>query len=72
MRLVRDAIGLVAAGGSPRVVVAGLRLADSLLPSVEGMATEAGVRLVPLWGPEEHLTDVAVEAIEAASEDAPR
>ena len=71
MRLIRDAIRLVAAGGSPRVVVAGLRLADSLLPAAQGLAAEAGVRVVPLWGSEDHLTDVAVEpAADGAARDA--
>jgi hypothetical protein len=59
--LIRDAIALVAVGGSPRVVVAGLRLGDALLPTARRMALEAGVRIVPLWPADETGLDVAVE-----------
>ena len=51
--LIRDAIALVATGGAPRVVVAGLALGDQLLPSAQRMAETAGVRLVPTWGADE-------------------
>jgi hypothetical protein len=62
--LVRAAIGLVATGGSRRVVVAGLQLGDSLLATAERMAGDAGVRLVPLWTADESGLDIAVEAPE--------
>jgi hypothetical protein len=61
--LIRDAIALVATGGAPRVVVAGLRLGDALLPSARQMALEAGVRIVPLWRADEAGLDIAVERL---------
>jgi hypothetical protein len=59
--LIRDAIALVASGGAPRVVVAGLKLGDALLPTARRMADQAGVRIVPLWRADEAGLDVAVE-----------
>ena len=64
LRLVRDAIGLVASGRSRRVVVAGLRLGDAILGQAEDLAREAGVRVVPLWTTDEASTDMAVERVE--------
>lgn len=61
--LVHDAIALVASGGSPRVVVAGLRLGDALLASARQMGVEAGVRIVPLWPADESGLDIAVERL---------
>lgn len=61
--LVRDAIALVAAGGSPRVVVANLRLGEALLEPARRMATSAGVLMVPLWNAGDAGVDIAVERI---------
>jgi hypothetical protein len=61
--LIRGAIALVASGGAPRVVVAGLRLGEALLPTARRMALEAGVRIVPLWRADEAGLDVAVERL---------
>jgi len=61
MRLINEAIALVASGRTRRTVVAGLRLGDQLLPSEQRVADEAGVRLVPLWHADEHGVDIAVE-----------
>jgi hypothetical protein len=63
MRLVRDAIAMVAGGASPRVVLVGLRFGEALLVSGRLQATEAGVRLVPLWMPDDAGADIAVERI---------
>lgn len=63
MRLIQEAIALVASGGAPRVVVAGLRLGDELLHSARRVALEAGVRIVPLWRADEAGLDIAVERI---------
>lgn len=63
MNLVRDAIAMVAGGGSPRVVVAGLRFGEALLASGRQLATAAGVRLVPLWMPDDAGADIAIERI---------
>ena len=63
MSLIREAIALVASGGSPRVMIAGLRLGDVLLDPARRLAIEAGVRLVPLWTADEAGVDIAVERI---------
>lgn len=64
MTLVREAIAMVAGGGSRRVVVGGLRFGEELLEPAGRLATEAGVRLVPLWMPDDAGADIAVERIE--------
>jgi hypothetical protein len=61
--LVRDAIALVASGGSMRVVVGGLRLGEALLPTAQRMALEAGVRVVPIWGADESGLDISIERV---------
>ncbi len=61
MRLIRGAIALVASGGAPRVIVAGLRLGEQLLDSSSRIAREAGVRLVPLWSADEAGVDLSIE-----------
>lgn len=63
LNLVRDAIAMVAGGGAPRVIVGGLRFGEALLTTARGMAAEAGVRLVPLWMPDDAGADIAVERI---------
>lgn len=63
MRLVSEAITMVAGGGSPRVTVAGLRFGEALLTTARGLATAAGVRLVPLWMPDDAGADIAIERI---------
>ena len=64
LRLVREAIDLVAGGGSRRVVVGGLRFGQDLLVPARGLAATAGVRLVPLWMPDDAGADIAVEQID--------
>jgi hypothetical protein len=64
MSLVREAIAMVAGGGSPRVTIGGLRFGEALLLPARGLAAEAGVRLVPLWMPDDAGADIAVERIE--------
>ena len=63
MTLVREAIGMVASGASPRVVLGGMRFGEELLVPARGLAAEAGVRLVPLWMPDDAGADIAVERI---------
>jgi hypothetical protein len=63
MNLVREAIGMVASGASPRVVLGGIRFGQELLVPAQGLAAEAGVRLVPLWMPDDAGADIAVERI---------
>ncbi len=62
-RLVREAIALVAAGGSRRVIVAGIRHGETLLDDARKMALEAGVRINPLWRADHDGADIGVEPI---------
>ena len=64
MGLVREAIAMVARGASPRVVLAGLRFGEALLASARELAGEAGVRLVPLWMPDDAGLDIKFERVE--------
>jgi hypothetical protein len=61
LRLLHEAILMVAAGGAPRVMVAGLRLARAVLPEAQVLAAGSGVRVVPLWTADEQQFDVCVE-----------
>jgi hypothetical protein len=61
--LVHDAIAMVASGRSRRVVVAGLHFGDQLIEPARTMASDAGVRLVPLWTTDEAGVDIAIERI---------
>ena len=54
---------MVAGGGSPRVVVSGLRFGEALLEPGQALASAAGVRLVPLWMPDDAGADIAVERL---------
>jgi hypothetical protein len=65
LRVVGEAIVLVASGRSPRVTVAGLRLGEAILEPARRIARDAGVRLVPLWTGDEHHLDIRVEGLEA-------
>ena len=62
LRLVHEAILLVAANGATRVLVAGLRLGTQILAPASVLAEASGVRLVPLWTADEHRLDIRVEA----------
>jgi hypothetical protein len=63
IRLVREAIAMVASGHSSRVVVASLHFGEQLVEPARQMAREAGVRIVPLWSPDDAGADIAVERI---------
>ena len=62
-RLVREAIAMVAAGASPRVVVAGIRYGEILLDDARRMALEAGVRVNPIWRADHGGADIVVMQI---------
>lgn len=61
LRLVGDAIAMVARGGSPRVVLGGLRYSEQLLEPARRMASGTPVRIVALWTADEQGLDIAVE-----------
>ena len=64
MDLVREAIAMVAGGGSRRVTVGGLRFGEALIAPARVLATNAGVRLVPLWMPDDAGADITIERID--------
>jgi hypothetical protein len=61
---VEAAIDLVASGRSRRVAIGGLRFGEQLLGPARRLASEAGVRIVPLWPADEVGPDLAVERID--------
>jgi hypothetical protein len=63
LTMIKGAIDLVAAGGSPRVVLAGLNFGEKLLADAQRMAEQAGVAVVPLWTPRSEGADIAIERI---------
>ncbi len=65
LRMVREAIALVALRHSWRVTVAGLRLGETILEPARRLADDAGVRLVPLWTSDGSRLDFRVEVPEA-------
>ena len=60
----RDAIAMVSGGASSRIVLVGLRFSEALLAQAREMAAEAGVRIVPLWMPDDAGADIAIERID--------
>ena len=63
LSLAREAIALVAAGGSARVVVAGIRFGEAILEDAQRLALEAGVRVKPIRRAEGFGADLLVEPI---------
>jgi hypothetical protein len=63
MRLVREAIDMVASGGSRRVILAGIGFGDSLLDPARRLALEAGVRVLPVRHEGDGGVDISVERI---------
>jgi len=62
-RLVREAIAMVAAGASPRVVVAGIRYGETILDDARRMALAAGVHVNPIWRADHSGADIVVVPI---------
>lgn len=58
--LLMSAVNLVASGGAPSTLVAGLRLTASVIEIVQPLAAQRGVVVEPLWGPDETTTAVRV------------
>lgn len=65
MRLIREAIRMVACGGAPRVILAGISFDEPILDAAARLALEAGVRLVPLRRADEAGADIAIERVRA-------
>jgi hypothetical protein len=63
MRLVREAIAMVASGAARRVVLGGIRFGDPLADWGRPIAGEAGVLLTPLWRSDEAAADLSVERL---------
>ena len=61
LRLVEEAIAMVASGAAPRVTLAGLRFGDQIVATAQLWAEEAGVRATPLWRTDESGLDLLVE-----------
>jgi hypothetical protein len=63
LAMIQGAIDMVASGGAPRVVLAGMRFGDKLLDEARRRAAAAGVRVVPLWTARSEGADLAIEQI---------
>jgi hypothetical protein len=66
LELVREAIAMVAGGGSRRVVVAGLRFGASIIERARLLAASSGVSVVLLQTPDNAGPDIAVERASVA------
>ncbi len=64
LTLAREAIALVAAGASPRVVVCGIRFGETILEDARRLALDAGVSVSPLRRAEGTGADLVVEPIQ--------
>jgi hypothetical protein len=69
LRLIADAVELVAHGSSPRVTIAGIRFGDELLERARAMAALAGLRASGLYRTDESGSDLVIERV--AEERAP-
>jgi hypothetical protein len=63
MRLVREAIAMVASGASPRVMLVGIRFGETLLDPSRRLALEAGIRVLPVWRLDEAGADLVIQRI---------
>lgn len=63
MRLVREAIEMVATGRSSRVILAGIRYGADLLDPARRLALEAGVRVLAMRHDGDPGIDLSVERI---------
>jgi hypothetical protein len=63
VRLVREAILLVAANGAPRVMVAGIAWGERILDVLRRPALESGVRLLARPTARDDRVDIVVESI---------
>jgi hypothetical protein len=66
LELVRQAVAMVAAGGSRRVVVGNLRFSAELLPRAQALASANGVRIIPIWRLDDSGPDLQVVGADPA------
>ncbi len=66
LRLVTDAIGLVASGRYPTVTVAGIHFGDQILEAARREADASGVRVRQLFPADESGADLIVERVGAS------
>ena len=66
-RLIREAIMMVAAGYSERVVLASLAFAGELLDPARRVARDAAVSVTPLWSIDDACHSIAIERLPNAS-----
>ena len=64
--LVTSAIDLVASGGAPSTVIAGMHMTAAVIEILRPLAEERGVVIDPLYGPDETINDVIVRRPEPA------
>jgi hypothetical protein len=62
LRMVCEAIALVASGAAPRVIVANIRFGSVVLDAARRLALDRGLRIRPLWRPDMEA-DLAVEPL---------
>ena len=65
VELVTSAINLVATGGAPSTVIAGMHMTEVVIEILRPIAAERGVILEPLYGPDETINDVIVRRRES-------
>jgi hypothetical protein len=61
LEMVQSAIDMVAGRHASSVTVGGLAFGDQLLDAANRMASGRRVHVVPLWGADEHWTDIRIE-----------
>jgi hypothetical protein len=66
LELVRQAVAMVASGGSRRVVVSNLRFGAELLPMARALASANGLRIVPIWRADDSGPDIQVVGTDPA------
>ena len=64
--LVTSAINLVASGGAPSTVVAGMHMTEAVVEILRPLAAERGVVLETLWSADETSNDIRVRREEAS------
>ena len=64
LRLVQQAILVVASHVAPRVIVGGLRFGAQIMGVARDLAEASGVELVPLWTAEDERIDIRVEMLQ--------